>query len=370
MRPGPNQIELIQESWNYAGFDWPEFLHRAEHHGVLPLAARNLTHHACGLPDRIEQSLQSAYETNLRRSLWFAAELTRILRYFGKKQLRALPYKGPVLAQSAYGELGLRSFSDLDLLISPADFAQARQALGELGYQPTQELAPAVERFYLRTGYERSFDGAAGKNLVELQWNLLPYFYAVDPRSADFQIADLMARAGHVDFGGSEVPCLSPEDSLLVLSLHAAKHLWTRLIWVADIAEILRAPRLDLKPVIARARALGIARILSVSLWLAERLLSAPIPASACGLVHDSEVKLLGEKCVARLASAATYDFESTRYFRQVFKLRERSSDRWRYLWRLVWTPGPGEVATVALPEKMFPLYRVVRVVRLLRKLI
>ena len=376
--------------------NWNEFLRLAEHHGVLALVARNLTAHARDLPPKIERSLESAYTANLRRSLWFAAELMRILHHLERKRLRALPYKGPVLAQTAYGDLGLRSFSDLDLLISPADFAQARQALAEIGYQPSRQLAPAVERLWLRMGYERSFDGAAGKNLVELQWNLLPYFYAVDSQSANFRFDDLLARASRTVLGATEgpielqanleadaqanlrtnvqanaqsIPCLSPEDSLLVLCLHAAKHLWTRLIWVADIAESLRMPGIDFALVISRARALGITRILAVNVWLAEHLLAVATPLSARDLrAYDSEVQLLGEECAARLRSAATYDFESAEYFRQILKLRERPSDRWRYLWRLVSTPGPGDVAAVALPETMFPLYRAVRIGRLLRK--
>jgi Uncharacterised nucleotidyltransferase len=380
--PGPEQIARIESAIHSVlakseprtanDENWNEFLRLAEHHGVLALAARNLTRYARGLPPEIVQSLESAYAANLRRSLWVAAELLRIMRHFAQKQLRALPYKGPVLAQSAYGDLGLRSFSDLDLLISPGDFAQAKQALAEIGYRPAQEFAPAVERLWLRTGYERSFDGAAGKNLVELQWNLLPHFFAVDPQRAGFRFEDLLARTSRTTLGTTEadVPCLSSEDSLLALCLHAAKHLWMRLIWVADIAESLHRPGIDLALVISRAEALGIARIVGVSFWLAEHLLAATIPSTARSLLaHDSEVRLLGEEYAARLARAATYDFESTDYFRRIFKLRERPRDRWRYLWRLVSTPGPGEVAAIALPETMFPLYRAVRIGRLLRKL-
>ncbi len=217
----PERIERIA-NWDLSKLDWSEFLRLAECHGVLPLAAHNLIEHARGVPPEVERPLRSAYEVNLRRSLWFNAELVRILQHFERKQLWALPYKGPVLAQSAYGDLGLRSFSDLDFLIARADFERAKQALAEIGYRPSADLAAPVERFYLRTGYERSFDGAAGKYLVELQWALLPHFYRVDVR-----VEDLLARAGKIVVGEREVPCFSPEDSVLVLCLHAAKHLWT-----------------------------------------------------------------------------------------------------------------------------------------------
>jgi hypothetical protein len=369
-RPVPEKVASIA-NWNYEGFDWSGFLQLAEHHGVLALLARNLAQHVPDVSAEIAQSLRTAYAENLRRNLWFAGELTRILEHFEERSVRAIPYKGPVLAQSAYGDLGLRSFSDLDLLITPADFDRVKGALGEIGYHPSQELAPALERLFLRTGYERSFDGEGGKYLVELQWNLLPYLYAIEFQTADFRIEDLLARAGHVSLGAAEVPRLSPEDSLLVLCLHAAKHLWTRLIWLADIAESLRAADLDCALVTRRARAMGVARILGVSCWLAERLLGAAIPAAARQLVDgDAEVAKLGEEYATRLARSATYNLESSEYFRQVWRLRERSSDRWRYLRRLAWTPGPGEIAAIELPEILFPLYRVVRIGRLLRRLL
>jgi len=79
---------------------------------------------------------------------------------------------------------------------------------------------------------------------------------------------------------------------------------------------------------------------------------------------------MLGKTFAERLERAVPYDFESTEYFRWIRKLRERRSDRWRYLWRLVWTPGVGDLEAVQLPEKFFPLYRIVRSGRLMRKLL
>jgi Uncharacterised nucleotidyltransferase len=363
----PERIERIA-NWNRSALDWDKVLRLAEYHGVLPLVARNLMEHAGVLPPEIERSLRSEYEANLRRSLWFSAELARIIQHFERRQLRVVPYKGPALAQSLYGDLGLRSFSDLDFLISSADFERAKQALGEIGYRPSADLAAAVERLWLRTGYERSFDGAAGKNLIELQWALLPYFYGVN-----LDVEDLLLRAGSTVVGGCEVPCLSREDSVLVLCLHAAKHLWTRLIWLSDIAEALRSQSrtqtIDYSLVFSRARALGIARILGVSFWLVKNLLRAELPKSAEEMIAaDPQVPALGSEFAERVASGEAYDFESTEYFRLILKLRERRGDRWRYLWRLVWTPGAGDVAAVRLSEALFPLYRIVRIGRLLRK--
>jgi putative nucleotidyltransferase-like protein len=359
----PEQAARIA-NWKESEPEWSEFLRMAEHHGMLALAARNLIAYARGLPREIEQRLRSAYEENVRRNLWFAGELARIAEHFEKKKLRAVPYKGPALAESVYGDLALRNFSDLDFLIAPADFEVAKQALADLGYSPSSELSPEAERIWLRIGYERAFDGAAGPNLVELQWGVLPYFYAVDLRTDD-----LSMRSGRAALSGREVPALAPEDLLLVLCLHAAKHLWMRLIWICDIAEALRQAT-DYAQVFERAHALGIARILAVSFWLVKNVLGSPIPKCAEELIAaDEKVQGLGEEFAARLVQGAAYDFESPEYFRLILRLRERRRDRWRYLWRLVRTPGAGDVAAVRLPEPLFPLYRVVRLARLVRKL-
>src|ERR1700720_1675071 len=126
------QIERIA-NWDFTSVDWQEFIRLVEHHGITPLAARNLIVHGHGLPKDIAATLRSSYDLNLKRGLWFAAELARIVRNFDLQEVPVMPFKGPVLAQSVYGDPGLRSFSDLDLMISPADFERAKHTLGEIG---------------------------------------------------------------------------------------------------------------------------------------------------------------------------------------------------------------------------------------------
>jgi hypothetical protein len=356
-------------SWDHSALDWNEIIRLAEYHGVLSFVARNFIDGdpgvAASLPPAIERSLRSAYQLNLSRNLWFTGELVRIIRHFDSHQLAVLPFKGPSLAHSLYGDCGLRSFSDLDLLISPSDTDRAKVALAEIGYSPAKNFSPAIERFWLRYGYEQSFDGPAGKNLVELQWALLPKFYAVD-----LKVDDLLARSVSSIVGGCPMRGFSGEDSLLVLSLHAAKHLWGRLIWLVDIAETLRTTKVNYELVISNARTLGIARILAVTFWLVKNVLDAELPEPAQEmLASDSSAATLGQEFAGRLARGAMYDFASTEYFRLILQLRERRGDKFRYLWRLLWTPGQGDLDAVRLPEALFPLYRIVRVGRLMKKL-
>jgi len=314
----------------------------------------------------VARSLQSAYENNIRRNLWFAGELARIARHLDAKRIRAVPYKGPLLAECVYGDLALRNFSDLDFLIAPADLERGKQALAELGYRPSDTYRSEIERFWLRFGYERAFDGPAGKYLVELQWRILPRFYAVD-----LPTEELVQRAVTASIGGQSVPTLSPEDLLLVLCLHGAKHLWMRLIWISDIAETVRSQKINYDVVVSRARALGITRILGVSFWLAQHVRETVLPKIAEEIINtDAQVKALGQLFADRLQRSATYDFESSGYFRLIMKLRERQLDRWSYLWRLAWTPGQADLASVRLPEPLFPLYRAVRMTRLGRRML
>ena len=55
--------------------------------------------------------------TNLKQT----KELTRILELFSENDIEAIPYKGVVLAHEAYGSVGARVFSDIDLMVSEKD---------------------------------------------------------------------------------------------------------------------------------------------------------------------------------------------------------------------------------------------------------
>jgi len=344
---------------------WNELLALADRHGVQPLLFQGLSSVATAVPAEPMGVLAQRYQANLHKALFLSRELISILDCLESAGVEAMPYKGLALAETIYGDIALRQSGDIDLLIRPQDLPRICQALAPLGFVPHENFSVAELRAYLKSGYESAFDAPAGKNLLEVQWAILPRFYSVD-----FDMGAVFRRAVMTTVAGRAIKSPSLEDLFIILALHAAKHVWGRLIWLCDLSRMMNVPQLDWRQITSQAEELGIIRILRVTVLLANRLLNARVPAALERFPADNDVSLLADDIRGYIGSATEYDVESAAYFRLMLRLRERLSDRLRFLTRLVWTPGPGEWRSIRLPAPLFPLYRVVRLYRLTRKLV
>jgi len=308
--------------------------------------------------DEVERRSAQLTKKNLR----LAAELIRILDCLDAAGVAAIPHKGPVLAETIYGDLALRDFSDLDVLVEARDVPRAKDALAHIAYKPNITLSAAEERAYLAAGYEYTFDAPVGENLLEIQWNFVPSFFAVE-----FEMEAVFGRAGKGEVAGRSVRTLAPEDLFLSMCVHAAKHLWARMCWLRDIATVVERVPLDWDRVRTESKTLGVERIVGVSLGLARDLLGAVTPQTGMGLAaneRDAEVRTITSEIAQHIPNAEEYSTESIHYFQWMLRLRERSADRRRFTRRLLFTPGLGEWAWMKLPEPLFPLYRGVRLLR------
>jgi len=63
--------------------------------------------------------------------------------------LAFIPYKGPTLALAVYGNLALREFTDLDILVQTQNVRQAAELLKDRGYQGQFQLGSAQEADFL-----------------------------------------------------------------------------------------------------------------------------------------------------------------------------------------------------------------------------
>lgn len=341
--------------------EWEAVLRLADRHGTSSLLYQNLSRLGGVVPSAALASLRQHYERNVHKSLLLARELFRILDCLDALGIEVIPYKGVVLSEVYYGDMALRQSGDMDLFVRKHDVARIKSAVRDLGYTLRVPIPEDAEKDYIASGYEWTFDSPAGRNLLELQWALQPRFYAVD-----YDMDGLFERAVNVTVASRRVKTPSPEDLLLVLAVHAAKHVWGRLIWLCDIAQILKREGLHWDWVQSRAREFGIERILRITLLLAKRFLATAIPAPLeQAILEDRAARTFADEVAAAVARGVSYEEQQVSYFLLMMRLRERRADRLRFLARLTFTPGPGEWEAIRLPKTLFPLYRLVRLARL-----
>ncbi len=345
--------------------DWDPLLRLAQQHGLLPLLGKQFANHDA-VPGHVRSRLADAWRGATERALALTRELLDALQALRAEAIPALPYKGPALAAALYGDVALRQYFDLDLLISRRDVPRAVETLISRGYRSALS-ADLDQAAYLRWGSEWPLFSPGG-TLVEVQWRLAPYYFPVQ-----LEVDDLIERAISAKLGGQDVGSFAPEDQLLVLCVHGGKHRWERLSWACDLAQLVRsrpAGGLDWEVVQERAHRFGIERLVRVGLMMAERIVPLELP-------DKLRRQIACDRSAARLANQAAYltgteergqdpDIApGPEYFRYQLCARERWRDRARFLLRLAFAPGPGEWTLIHLPRAVAPLYRLVRLYRL-----
>ncbi|MCI0622338.1 MAG: nucleotidyltransferase family protein, partial [Acidobacteria bacterium] len=255
--------------------DWEYVRRTAARHGVLPLFWWHLNQrYRNAVPTNLAGSMRMWFRQNLQRNLKLTAELLRLLHLLNENDICALAFKGPVLTASLYGNLALRQFVDLDLLMRRADVLRAKALLQAEGYESPLRLSERQERAYLGSQCEHHLYAPGGLFQVELHWQILARFHGFS-----FDTEGWWQRRRHVNLHEIEVPTLSPEDELLALCVHGQKHCWSRLIWISDLAQLLAAHSdLAWDQITHGARELSAERVLRLGLHLAHNLLQAPLP--------------------------------------------------------------------------------------------
>jgi len=343
--------------------DWNRVRSAAGAHGVLPSLTRALeTWAADAVPPEALQRLRDAARASGHRSLRLAGELVRIMARLASAGIDALAYKGPTLAVLAYGDLGLRPFRDLDIVVDPSAVVPSRRVLEGLGYRHGPlEPPPRRQATLLATGCEDAYFRENG-DIIELHWRILPPYFAMR-----LEFAELWERRAAVPLGGRTVPTLSREDLVLALCAHGTQHRWERLEWIADVARLLYTDAgVDWGVAVERARRLGGTRMVGLAVRLAADLLGAQAPEACASLAADPAVARLAATVGADLFRRSPPCRELTLTDRSFHvRAQDRMRDRVRYLWHAAVIPNQPDWALVRLPEPLRGLYYLIRPLRL-----
>jgi hypothetical protein len=346
--------------------DWDYLLWEAEENSITPLLDRHLSAVAPdAAPAAVREQLKKTCRANTVRCLYLTAELIHILRLFQSQNIPAIPYKGPVVAAQGYGDIALREFEDLDVILRQSDVPKAHEIILSLGYKPKFDwiLSPGATASLVPGEY--NYRDEVRRTMVELHTEITLRHFPVKP-DLDAFIRNLAP----VRLSDRDILTFTAEDLLPMLCIHGSKDFWERLSWIADVSELVQShPALDWDRVARFAAPLHATRMLNLGLALAVRVLDASLPPEVSARVQADRVAgQVAAEVRQRLLSRPfrTLDAAGRFHFRR--RMLAGKFDGWRYAMRLAVVPSEDDWQMMRLPPALAPLYVALRPLRLLQK--
>lgn len=343
--------------------DWNDIVGAARRHAVLPLVHAALA--AAGpivrqrLPSPIADEVKRHFDRNAVRNVALAGHLVALGDRLAAAGIAFMPIKGPSLTVAAYGDLSLRQFSDLDVVIHSRDLNRTRALLRDDGYVPVNVVPESLDDLVLGSDYHLPLRNDASGVSLEIHWALGRRGLG-SLRREEWAWANMTT----VSVLGRSLPALDPRALIVYLCAHGAKHNWAQLVRVCDVYAAIRStPDVDWIAVRALAADAGVARMLDVGLGLCDAVLGADLRGRGW-IPHTEPVvrSLIDEAATRCLAGRPLSTGEQLRL---QLKTRERVVDRILLSLDVLGSPHLADLNAVRLPTGLRALYHVIRPLRL-----
>lgn len=273
--------------------------------------------------------------------------------------VRMLNVKGVVLSAALHGgDVACRQSSDIDVLIEPTDLGTLATCLRDAGYvpdEPWRDWSADAFRSGAAQYHEFGFRHSSG-TLVEVHTRLTTTFIPFVPA-----FDALWSRRQEVRVAGRLLPTLSWPDAVVHLSTHGYRHAWARLVWLCDIAHLMARDDMPWGEIEERARSQREWVGTAGAVWLAHRVLGAPMPPG----LSPGRRAMAAAAAVERRLCYGRLNPDGRSTLGDQWRSRDDMREQLRYLWRVATTTTPADVdAETPLPGIARRLRRPVRLVR------
>lgn len=367
----PESARLLEDALAGPEIDWHSFHVLARGHGLAPLARAHLAEHPA-VPQPAHEALEAEARDSARSNLVQSAILHGLVADLTAGGAAPLVLKGLPLGAALYGDPALRPCSDLDLLVRPAEVERAAAVLAERGYVLLEYYGPLTPRrldALRRAGKHYHYEHPGTRSHVDLHWEAVSgaglgrvheHFWWGPPRA--------------VPLDGRPVPVLDEARTLVQSAAHGGRHLWERLIWVVDAAEQLRLLHPEAVAEAFRlARSAGLHHHLLVAASLAVEGLQTPLPSATRLLIERASAHPAGRETL-RTARGLAFERALSAPTGTTRRMAARAAGNgglptaaWRTLEHAL-TPSPSDWRALSLPDRLFPLYHLIRPPRIALK--
>ena len=245
--------------------------------------------------DKVPTHWHLAHEQTRTRIEGFMAEMDRISERFSGAGVSCIALKNAGITRALFPCPGCAPMGDIDLLVDKNDYPTAHQILLGEGYKcasrnPTEGVG--VREGRLSGGSEYFRETPDGHTLwVELQWRPVAGRWIRPDQEPPAN--EMMQRS--VAVPGSKIRILSPEDNLLQVALHTAKHTYLRapgLRLHCDVERIVSGVEIDWSLFLHRVKQFKVRTVVYFSLAIPARFFGTPVPEWVLAELKPPERKL------------------------------------------------------------------------------
>jgi len=204
-------------------FNWTAIYNQAKLEGLAGICFFNLQHHSLQnhIPENIFLSFKNWYYQNMINYMLCEKTLKKIMFACS---VPTIVMRGMSLTKRIYNHAGIRSFSDIDILVQPADFTSFTDTLKKLGYTPYSQYGSLFQNQGIFIDVHTDVFGIS----------------RIDSRKflVTFDHRDLWEMAETLEFADFSCRILSVEHEILLSCYHTMKHSFLKRIWLIDIAKL------------------------------------------------------------------------------------------------------------------------------------
>ncbi|WP_456277316.1 nucleotidyltransferase domain-containing protein [Bacillus sp. AK128] len=281
---------LINMNVTEGNYNWNQFIDLAFHHRIYSYIYPKLKA-VNWIPQQVLKALSSQYKRNILSMLQLCGEMDVVNNSFIKNDIPLLFLKGPVLADSLYGDISLRTSCDIDALIPINQLDKAEAILLEFGYVKDDYIETVLGDWKWRH-HHITFFHPLKRIKLELHWRLSP--------GPDFEpkFKDLWNRRRESSLRtSSTINFLGKEDLFMFLITHGTRHGWSRLRWLLDIKKLVELGLNEgkLKPLLKKYQS---KQLTGQALILVSELLETVIPHKLLSLISQKKSRLNAQQTI------------------------------------------------------------------------
>lgn len=335
-------------------------------HGVLPLVYHTLKNYQKNIPKDVFQNIKSINMDIVKQNMLMTAELIKITKLLEEHGIESIPFKGPTLSHIAYGDITLRQYVDLDILIDKKNIKNVYDILIDNDFQVKFDKKFLNNEIFIDTNSDIQFFNKKNNILIEVHWKLFRNQF-----SKKVNLKEIIYNTKNIFINNIKIEIFSNEVLLVYLCMHGSKHFWERIEWILDIDKLVRvSPDLNWNKIIELSELFESSIMVNLGLYLSHKYFGTKIPANFCTKKRIVYCQMLEKKVLDIMNNNIQTEFERNfTSFKFHYYLNDNVIHRLKFLYR-TFLPLKDTDISFNLPKYLKIGYFILKPFRLLIKYI